>query len=326
MTRHLTPPAPTSKSGTILLGFDKLGLRLERKLTKVQLAWLRKRSRHVHQKLGRPMGEQRCPHLLTIVAPNRAALEMLATLPESAFVNRVELAMDILTGSRERAMAMTERTHRSFVQPHHGKQKSLWVENGFYTARRKRGVTFCGYGDRDSKFSYGRDPACHIEARLQSAGTCRNVLNVSHPRDLLAVDHHDFWRRHGRFYEIDLARLGRHHRNIVRGERRKTPQPDDARIGSVIFRAHADEHGTIQSFVDHYGMGPWLLREPVVALLMHETLRRHDVATPHDATPPPHPRPVATPHPQRRLGIPQATVKSTPVPTTPMNMRRSAGG
>jgi len=278
MARYLTRLGGPSKSGETLYGFDKLALRLERKLTKPQLAWLRKRSRNVNQRLGRPMGKQRCPHLLTIVAPNRAAMEMLATLPESTFVNQVELAMDVLADTRTETMAMTRRVHRSFVQPHHGNRKTLWVVNGFYSGQRGPGLIFVAYGDRDSKLTYGRYPAFHIEARLQSAGTCRSVLNVNHPRDLLAVDHHAFWQKHGRFYQLDLARLGRHHRNSVRGERRKTPEPDDVFIGSVLFRGRTDEHRTIQSFVDAYGMGPWLRRVPI-ALFIPETPRREDVAT-----------------------------------------------
>lgn len=266
-----TPVHPRTKHDH----FDKIALRLPRTLGKAKFETLRKHSRSADQRPGHHIRGDTIPILLTVVCPTRRALELLSKL-EGAIVNYVEVARDIETASKSEAHELAEYALHHFVQPKHGRRKTVVFETSVYTGPNKPGHRFVWYWDRGSKVALA-PRVLHFECRAHGVAAVRRVLKVKRPSDLLTFDFEKFWQQHLRVYTVDLARLGRFNENRRTGRRRKSPRvsPDrwsysDRRIGSMIFRRLGR---TAQGLVDGYGRGPYLRRlqvHPLICATSHQ--------------------------------------------------------
>jgi hypothetical protein len=248
--------------------FDKIAFRTRRPLSKTKMKTLSANASFVDVRIGHPIRNSPDALIVTVVAPRRKALELLAECPDLK-LNYVEVALDFLAEDVSAAYLLHELFDCGFVQAWHGKRETRRVENGTYTGQKKPGHLFVWYSDRASKVAPWKS-CLHVEGRHQGMAAVRRI-GIQTPADLLTFDHTAYWRRYLNLYHIDLARLGRFHRNRTRRERRKNTSIDvsgrfkfdvDHRTGGLLFRifsAHAHQPiRSVQRFVDQYGRGPFL--------------------------------------------------------------------
>lgn len=255
--------------------FDKVAIRLRQDLTTKQMAFLAKHAESVDQRPGRYI--RKLPTLLTIVRPDRAALEFLATV-KVALVNYVEVSRDIATGNTITDMALADFAFAHFVQPYHSRRETVYVAGTTaYTGQNRPGHRFVWYGDGGKPKGRGRcrtKRAFHMECRAHGSIAVRKVLKVNHPRDLVGFDHDKFWQPHLNYFTVDLDRLGRYHENKRTGQRRKSSKPSQdrwpltyRRIGGLLFRLHSGPYRSVQQFIDSYGKGPYVVRLAAIPLI-----------------------------------------------------------
>jgi len=275
--------------------FDKLAFRTPRKLGKADMAFLRLNARKRYHRLGQPIRNANLRWLLVVVAPNDAALNLIAKR-RYLVVNCVEVARDELLQDARSALTRRDEYDRHFVQRHHGKRETTAVDNVTRTdAGRRAGVSFAWYADRPSKVT-GHRHCFHIEGRYQGVRAVRR-LGINAPADLTRFDHLAYWTRHDNRDEVDRERLGRWHLNCLAGSRRQKllikqygrfRYNVDRAVGCALYRMYAEtdafarfcaqvdrpypedvqhpdkrtiEHCT-QKFIDTYGRGPYLRRRP----------------------------------------------------------------
>jgi hypothetical protein len=111
--------------------FDKVGIRMDRDLTKAELQVLAANAESVNSRLGRAIRGSKADWLITVVIARRGRkkeriLRVLAGLPEGAFVNYVEPARNVLMPDAASAHALTWLAARTFVRPRHGKHQMLF--------------------------------------------------------------------------------------------------------------------------------------------------------------------------------------------------------
>jgi hypothetical protein len=116
---------------------DKIRLRVERPLTDSEHRLLDTNTEFVDFGRGKATRGSNADWLVTVVAPNEAALEVLAGLPESTFVNYAEPAQNMLMPNAVSARALTWHAARTFARPRHGKHQLVLVGAEFAKPKKQ---------------------------------------------------------------------------------------------------------------------------------------------------------------------------------------------
>jgi hypothetical protein len=259
---------------------DKVTLRLMRKPSNNQMQFLRDNCRSANYGKGRPVSNPLSPFrehelLLTIVKPNRYALEWLAdgNLPH-AVCSYVECARDFLTADRFDALRLFDRFIFCHYHKCHGKHQTRIIDDTYYSGERRAGRWFAAYCDKPSKITNGH--CLHIELRVQGMRALEQ-LGVYTLRDLLVLYDNpgEIWRHNLKLVDIDLEQLGIYDSNRRSKLKRRKPLIDDPgprqynrdeRAGAVLLRSSGwiprfvtiGQKLSVQAFVSQYGTGPFL--------------------------------------------------------------------
>jgi hypothetical protein len=247
--------------------FDKVNIRMGRKLTHDEMSFLRENATFADTNPGHYV-RGFVSDVLTIVNPNEAALQLLVELPK-AMVNWLEVAVDLIVDADTKWL-LRDLFDQHFVQPWHGRHVQIRLDGGSYSGQAAAQRKFAWYASHPSKVS-GEIDCFHLEGRYRGVQAVRRV-GVERPRDLLHFDHVAYWAKHLTLFELDLERLGRHHLNrLCRGRRQHVLLREyrgglvrniDRAIGSALYRTlsvHSRQHcRSLQRFVDVYGRGPFL--------------------------------------------------------------------
>ncbi len=258
--------------------FDKVAIRIAKKLSNDWIACLRANSCSVSQKIGHHIVGSDKKFILTIVGPNDAALEFLARRI-SGFVNYAEIALDIDTPNEDDACELAQIFNYQFVQAWHGKKTTIHFHETTYTGPYRPGIRFVWYHDQPSKIT-GAVHTFHLEGRYQGTAAVRRI-GINRISDLIEFDHSQYWLKNMKLYEFDIARLGRLHANRNEGSKRQTPRIDsckgdfsydvDAATGRALHRKYVARENDVlhsaQLLVDRYGRGPFLRRVDISTLL-----------------------------------------------------------
>jgi hypothetical protein len=212
---------------------------------------------------------------LEIYQPNAAALRLLADLPAYAYVAYVEVACDVIAPDESSLDIISTAFQHGFLQPHHRNKKArTFVEvQGYvkgFTSRqtpekgeRRSGYWLQWYRDRPCKIT--GEPNCfHFEGKHEGAQAVKR-LGIRHPSDLSGFDFNEYFsKRVSKLYVVNYDRLGRFDDNRRSGSKRKKSYVgewgSDRRTGHRIYRALSQDEagGSLQTFVDRYGTGPFL--------------------------------------------------------------------
>ena len=151
----------------------------------------------------------RYPVSVTFNQPTRdilLELDSLLDMTVPVYINRVELALDVLTNTASDAEVLQHRVARMV--------EKRWERNGAFESS---GTVYIGrgsgrsqmvlYSDRPSKVQRGRS-CLHIEYRLRTVSKVREI-GIRLVGDLVNFDHHLFWQQHLRLFQIDRAKLGK---------------------------------------------------------------------------------------------------------------------
>lgn len=275
--------------------FDKVNLRLRNPLSRQQMLFLQancrsRRKHHAVQMQGQYISGY--PWLVSLVCPNRIALEFLAELPD-AIVNWVEPALDFILPEHDSPLEMAHFFERHFVQRWNRKRSPRTFPNGgTITGQSAQGHFFAWYPDLASKVT-GEINCFHLEGRIKGVQAVHRI-GIQHPADLLTLDHDAYWRRHLTLYKLDIGRLGQWHLNRHWGVRRHRAEyvgrssyryHVDRLTGSKLFRAHGYSPTgqlSLQNFIANYGHGirPYLRRIRLHLLLTSETAIDPDISLP----------------------------------------------
>jgi hypothetical protein len=203
--------------------------------------------------------------------PSDKALAMLARR-SGVHINYAEFALDWIfetEDEREHAFGFVDLTH---VKKHHHQQELRYCRGTRYTASRHAAINFVAYDDKPCRVT-GEVCCLHLEWRVRRPRTLRR-LGMHCIADLLEFDHRQFWEERLLLYEVDVAKLGRRHRNHCRSSRGQAPctDPCDPSMGRTLLRSIARHDGAtrIQDVVDwfrHLGVRRCLIPVDVRHLL-----------------------------------------------------------
>jgi hypothetical protein len=201
---------------------------------------------------------------LQLNQPTAAAIEILARRND-VHMNYVEVALDWVFDRPDDKDDAVTFLHRHVVKSHHRKQGIRFVvgEHGAtrYSGPRRAPNVLADYSDRPSKET-GEVDCLHLEWRIRGReALCRSgFVSV---RDLLDIDHREFWARRLKMFDIEPAVLGRSYHNWWRKTRRRKlwiiryplgngrflDYDMDNRAGDIILRGL----GSVQEVIDVYG-------------------------------------------------------------------------
>jgi hypothetical protein len=184
---------------------------------------------------------------LIVTQPSEECLHFFAER-DDAQVNRVELALDIITPF---ASQIKRAAKAGFIQRRHTTRNALrprkitiFDNDNFRTADLDHpGIFFQAYDDKPSKVT-GEIDCFHLEAKVNGVRALRQI-GISSISDLFTFDHARFWRKNFIIVEIDTERLGRYHANRRDRTRRQSALISrsnintDAAVGNVLFRVLA---------------------------------------------------------------------------------------
>jgi hypothetical protein len=261
--------------------WDKVAVRIAQPLTRKQMKYLRANARSVDCRRGHPIRGSDQHWIVTLVAPNDAALHFMAELPH-ATVNYAEAARDCIYREHDEKRAVHALVDWSFVKPRHGKHQTVQYGEATYTGQRRPGLTYIWYSDRSSKPT-GDEVCLHKEARFRGKAAVRRA-GIHQISDLITFDHDGLWRAFcSQLYEVDLVRLGRWWLNKHSGQRRQQSRTVesgsfkydmDRRTGAIIFHKYAAHSvqplRSVQRFVDRFGRGPFLRKVQTSSLFMSD--------------------------------------------------------
>jgi hypothetical protein len=173
--------------------------------------------------------------------PAVAALELLAERND-VHANYLELALDWVFPTEWQCAEAGDFLDLHAVKNFHRQQGIRYVGRTRYTGPRSAANVLVVYDDRECKLT--GEPCCHIEWRLRSRAALRQA-GLASIRDMIALDHSEFWRQRLLLLEIDdLTLLGRRHNNYFHGTRRRRDWIEtcdamswnhDARLGRIIY-------------------------------------------------------------------------------------------
>lgn len=202
---------------------------------------------------------------LSIPQPTVDTFQLLTALAKDAqlprgkpglLLNYLEVALDLMTDTREEAVQLKRYLKNRILQPH-TKVEMYQEEGTCYTRPRKwgtRGMAF--YGRRLSKVS--GLPAAHLEMRFYGRKQLRS-LGVRNPVDAGELNLPLFWKRHLRLREVDWALLERQKRGCPKRKTPTFPRGTSLRYNTYgrndTFILH--RHSNTQDTVFLYGKCHW---------------------------------------------------------------------
>jgi len=202
---------------------------------------------------------------LDLYQPTPAALQWLARR-YGARITYVELSLDWTFDDEDAKDAAYEFLCRHVVKKHHRDQGIRFVVGKRGTTRysgprRARNVLVM-YRDKQCKVT-GEVCCLHLDWRIHGAeALCR--AGLASLRDLLAIDHREFWRTRLLLFALDPEALGRKYHNARRGTRRRKPwiisypcgllYNPDQRVGQLMLRGAGEPNsrGSVQGLIDDY--------------------------------------------------------------------------
>jgi hypothetical protein len=113
--------------------------------------------------------------------PQPDALMFLAKVASEYLVNRIDIAVDFITASREAADELREFLNRHLTQRWHGKRRRSTVEGTIYFSLPWRRRNIAVYNLREAPH------ICHVETRLYGAQTLRRY-GIRSLRDVIDLD------------------------------------------------------------------------------------------------------------------------------------------
>jgi hypothetical protein len=271
---------PTFNIASRYYYFDAVQVRFSEPLDRVELDLMRPlclKPLHAEYDKGKfGHGLREYPQLIQLRQPTFAALRLLEERNRGEyFINKVELAHDLILQSEEEVFEALEFFSMSWVQSHHGKTKRLnrignthynstggWVRNNYVL-----------YPPKCCKIT-GEIDCLHLEWRISGTSAVRAV-GIGRFEDMTNFDHEAFWQKKLKLFSANSERLGRSFLNHAKQSRRRgswmqewsgLPKTNiDARVGQLMMRAsqletrqdHRSEParpiGSAQDLVDNYG-------------------------------------------------------------------------
>jgi len=168
-------------------------------------------------------------------------------------INRVDVALDLISGSLADAEKLPLYIDSSLYKPYHRPAHIVTDYQGTTYIGFKNGYTkYVIYADKPSR--HIGLPCCHLECRFQSTRVV-SALGIRSITDLLAFDYIGFWSKRLRLYQYDVEALGK------RWNRRRLNHPPrivrygkwtrnlDKWTGAVILRLLATTGGKDKLFL-----------------------------------------------------------------------------
>jgi hypothetical protein len=187
--------------------------------------------------------------------PSNEALELVGAICRKPRLTYVEMAMDWVFDRLYHSDNAYDLVDKHSVKKH-GRGQVRYCKTTRYSGPRRSATNLAVYPDKPSKMT-GELGCLHFDWRIKGADALRRS-GIASIDDLLALDHHAFWRERLRFYDLDLERFGRLSRNSKNGSKRRSPwiinRPNyrcnvDWRLGYILF----DNAGrSVQNVVSKY--------------------------------------------------------------------------
>jgi hypothetical protein len=267
----LVQPAPIAVYAYI----DKLGCWLRDPLRSSDLARLRQHCEWLKHWEEEASFDPDLQQRLQLYQPKPRALELLARRNDVHF-NYLENSLDWIfrtEGENDDAHAYLDH---HLIKNCHRQQGIRYVGGTRYSGPRRASNVLVVYSDRECRLT-GVTPCTHIEWRLRGSAALGQA-GLGSIRDLLTLDHYEFWRHRLVLLGVnDLALLGRRHNNHFWGTKRRQDWIEvssslswnqDARLGRIIYEI-CDR--SVQQLVDRFGpkfaIRSCLTRLPVEGLL-----------------------------------------------------------
>lgn len=231
---------------------DMLRVWLRNPLPRTQFEWL---GRHCGggAKLFFPPRRTRFRCILQLHQPSDEALAYLARLAGTR-LTYVETAIDLIFSTEDQCEDMCGFLDRHFVKDHL-RREIHYCKTTRYCGARTSPNTVAIYSDRESKVT-GELHCVHVEWRLRGHSLQR--AGLTSVRDILNLDHRQFWQSRLKLYRIDSHKLGRMIWSRFYGVRRRTWVRTylDGRIHLDIFRrtgyAKTRQYRTVQNLIHVY--------------------------------------------------------------------------
>jgi hypothetical protein len=183
---------------------------------------------------------------------------------QDAFINRIEIAIDILFNDPEAMDDTFEFFHRHLVRRHHRRNQKIRCyheEDGKpcrehqisraetrYDGPRPAPNLMTIYKQDSCRVTGQVAPLLHVEWRANGIKAVRS-LRIHSAADLSKFNHTSFWDYRLLLLDISPERLGRIIRNRREGTKSRASTPIDRRVGNVLIKRHE----TIQQLLDQYG-------------------------------------------------------------------------
>lgn len=173
-------------------------------------------------------------------------------------INRVDVALDLLTESLSDAEIVKNYIHYHQVHLWHGKQPMYQYINTTYSAPRNSRRNYVTYASRLSKVI--RKHCCHLELRFFAVDVVRNA-GFPDILSLKDINYHEFWTKNLQLRELDLEKLGRQFtkrpyrkKPLIKYDRNGKPYNYLIRVSKQILRscAHSEQGGTVQDVIDRF--------------------------------------------------------------------------
>jgi hypothetical protein len=193
--------------------------------------------------------------------------------PPDVYLNYVELALDWIFDDKVGRDEADELVARYHVKKYHRDPRIRFFKRTRYTDRRSAPNNFVMYGDKPCRTT-GELYCLHLEWRMRRHQNLKRIgiVNVA---DLLKLDHRAFWEKRLLLATFDLRKLGRMHRNNVRGIPGRTwltffgrmPYDHDLRLGHLISFVTGSTQGALDEFAPKFRVRDCLIPLDVQHLL-----------------------------------------------------------
>lgn len=171
---------------------------------------------HCHQIVLKKVGPPDWPlNVMRLTRPDREAIEYL--LHESCRIRRVDVALDIVTRSRDVAddicdFILTGLVPNKVAFALITRFKGPLGVTSYFHFRRTKGPykNVVIYADTESRLHPGQHPCCHVEWRLVG-NSVLSRYGLDHAYGLLAFDHRQFCEQNLRLFRLpNTEELGKH--------------------------------------------------------------------------------------------------------------------
>jgi hypothetical protein len=128
------------------------------------------------------------------------------------------------------------------------------LNSAYGTTRRHRVTAFACYAHKKSKIT-NQGGCCRLELRGKGTRWVRRLMQpagMKRPRDLLKLDHRQFWKQWLKLFDVDLIALGRQLSRRGRSNQRRISKwgyDYDERAGALAARVAWDHIGSNTPFI-----------------------------------------------------------------------------